>query len=781
MTRSGSILGNRVVRKEDPGLLTGANAYTDDIVAEGELHVVFVRSTMAHADLVSVDTSEAEQLPGVITVFTSSTMSGGEAISAAGAFEGLPDCNGFPMLPATFNRPPLARGRVRFVGDIVAAVIAETQTQAVDAAEAVVIEYEPLPVLVDVEAAVAEGAELLWPEHGSNVCFETALGTEVDPLEGADVVVSERIVSQRLAGVPMEPNAFLAIPGEDGSMTAYIASQNPHATRDTLAPLIGMDPAKLRVIAPWVGGGFGPKTGLYVEYVIAAAAALRMGRPVKWTEGRSEDMVSLVHGRAQILRADLGLRSDGTIVGLKAEVLAETGAYPGIGAFLPVLTQTMSQAVYKIPKVSFHARSVMTNTTTTAAYRGAGRPEATQMVERILDIAADELGMDPVEIRRKNFLDPASFPLTTVTGANYDCGEYAKALDAVVAASGYEELRAEQARRREAGDRRLLGIGVSSYVEVTAPLGLHVEYGGIEVNEDGTVSARVGTSAHGQGHDTSFSMLVSEVLGVPMDKVIHIQSDTQEVPRGAGTMGSRSLQTGGSALHVSAEAVLAKARTLAAHLLEASEDDIVVGDGGLEVTGVPSSTVSWADLAKASNDDSRRPADMEPGLKHENDFDGTDSTYPFGSHVAVVEVDAETGGVKLVRMVAVDDCGRILNPLLVAGQQHGGIAQGVAQALFEEVRYDANGNPLTSNLIDYLMPSAADLPSFEVSNTETASPRNPLGAKGIGESGTIGSTPAVHNAVVDAVSHLGVRHIDMPCTPQRVWEAIKGAGALAPA
>jgi carbon-monoxide dehydrogenase large subunit len=781
MTRSGSILGNRVLRKEDPGLLTGANAYTDDIVAEGEAHIVFVRSTMAHAELLSVDISEAAQMPGVVAIYTSASLSGGEAPSAAGADQGLPDCNGFPMLPPTFNRPPLARGRVRFVGDIVAAIIAESQVQGVDAADAVVVDYEPLPALVDVEEAVADGAELLWPEHGSNVCFETALGQDEDPLEGADVVVRERIVSQRLAGVPMEPNAFLAIPGGDGSMTCYIASQNPHATRDTLAPLLGMDPDKLRVIAPWVGGGFGPKTGLYVEFVIAGAAALRLGRPVKWLESRSENMVSLVHGRAQVLRAELGLRSDGTIVGLSADVLAETGAYPGIGAFLPVLTQTMSQGVYKIPKVRFRARSVMTNTTTTASYRGAGRPEATQMLERILDIAADELGIDPAEIRRKNYLDPESFPLTTVTGANYDSGEYAKSLDAALEASGYAELRAEQERRRAAGDPKLLGIGVSSYVEVTAPLGLHQEYGAVEVNEDGTVTVRVGTSGHGQGHDTSFSMLVNEVLGVPIEKVVHIQSDTAEVPRGQGTMGSRSLQTGGSAIHVSSQAVLAKARTLAAHLLEANEDDIVVGEGGLEVTGVPTSMVSWADLAKAANDPARRPADMEAGLKHENDFDGGDSTFPFGSHVAVVEIDRETGAVELVRHVAVDDCGRILNPMLVAGQQHGGIAQGVAQVLFEEVRYDADGNPLTANLIDYLMPSAADLPSFEVSNTQTDSPRNPLGAKGIGESGTIGSTPAVHNAVVDALSHLGVRHIDMPCTPNRVWEAIQAAGTPVPA
>lgn len=776
MARSGSILGNSVLRKEDPGLLTGANRYTDDIVVEGETHIVFVRSTMGHAELRSVDTSEAETMPGVLAVLTAENISPRKDVpNAAGATEGIPDYHGFPLLPPTFNRPPLARGRVRFAGDIVAAVVAETQAQAVDAAENVVIDYQPLPVVTDLEEAVAEGAPVIWEEHGSNVCFETAIGNEEDPLEGADVVVSQRIVSQRLAGVPMEPNAFLGIPGEDGSLKAYIASQNPHTVHAGLAPLLNLPPEKLHLIAPWVGGGFGPKAGLYVEYVIGGLAALRLGRPVKWTETRSENMVSMVHGRAMVMNASLGLRSDGTIVGLKAEVLADAGAYPAIGAFLPVLTQTMSQAVYDIPKISFHARSIVTNSTTTAAYRGAGRPEATQMVERILDVAADEIGMDPAELRRKNFIPPERFPLTTITGANYDSGEYAKALDAVLEASGYQELRAEQERRRKVEDPKLLGIGVSAYVEVTAPLGLHSEYGSCEVREDGKVVIKAGTSSHGQGHDTAFSMLVSDALGIEADDIIFVQSDTAEVPRGQGTMGSRSLQTAGSAIHEAAQVVLGKARTLAAHLLEASADDIVVGDGGLQVTGVPTSTLSWAELAKAANDDSRRPSGMDPGLSHEHDFDGGDSTYPFGAHVAVVEIDRETGGVQLIRHVAVDDCGRILNPMLVSGQQHGGIAQGVGQALYEWVQYDADGNPVTSNLMDYLMPSAAEFPSFEVSNTETDSPRNPLGAKGIGESGTIGSAPAVHNAVVDALSHLGVRHVDMPCTPQRIWEAISAA------
>jgi carbon-monoxide dehydrogenase large subunit len=436
----------------------------------------------------------------------------------------------------------------------------------------------------------------------------------------------------------------------------------------------------------------------------------------------------------------------------------------------------MSVGVYEIPKVRFDAKTVVTNNTTIGAYRGAGRPEATQLIERVMDVAADQIGMDPAEIRRVNFMQPDSFPRTTITGGNYDSGEYEKALDTVLEAAGYADLRAEQAARRESGDPKQLGIGVSAYVEVTAPVGLHIEWGACEINEDGSATVFAGTSVHGQGHATAFAMLASDVLGIPIEKITLVNSDTSRVPRGAGTMGSRSLQTAGSAIHLASEAVLDRAKQIAAHLLEASADDIEVGDGGLQVAGVPAKSVSWVDLAAASQDASRLPDGMEAGaLRHELDFDGTDSTFPFGAHVSVVEVDTETGQVKMLRHVAVDDCGRILNPLLVRGQQHGGIAQGAAQALFEHVQYDSDGNPITSNLMDYAIPSAAELCSFEASNTETDSPRNPLGAKGIGESGTIGSTPAIHNAVVDAVSHLGVTHIDMPCTAERVWAAIQAA------
>ena len=766
MAASGSILGNAVLRMEDPTLLTGDGEYVDDLRFPGLAHVVFIRSTVAHAMVTSVDLGDAASMPGVLAVYRGDDL-------------GLPPFQGFVMMPPELNRPIFASERVRFVGDLVAAVVAESRAQAVDAAECIMVDYDPLPVMTTAAAALAPDAPILFPEHGSNVCFATDLGDDVDALDGADVVAEVTMISQRLAGAPMENNGIVAVPGDpDGGVACWISHQAPHGAHESIVAVLGLEHDQVRVRCPWVGGGFGPKSAVYPEYFVAAAAAIALGRPVKWAATRSEDMVSLVHGRDYVMTGKLGLKRDGTIVGYDADIAASAGAYPVIGAILPMLTQMLSVGVYDIPKVHFHAVTALTNTTPVGAYRGAGRPEATQLIERVLDVAADLLDIDPAEIRRRNFLAPEDFPLTTTSGANYDSGEYAKALDAVLAASGYAELRAEQERRRAADDPKLLGIGVSAYVEVTAPVGLHVEYGAVEVNDDGTADLIVGTSVHGQGHHTAFAMLASDVLGIPMDKLRLVNSDTARVPRGAGTMGSRSLQTAGSAIHVASTEVLAKGRQIAAHLLEADTDDIVIGDGGLQVAGVPAKAVSWAELAVASRDASQLPDGVEPApLRHELDFDGTDSTYPFGAHVSVVEVDRETGEVTMLRHIAVDDCGRILNPLLVHGQQHGGIAQGAAQALLEWVQYDADGNPLTATLLDYSVPSAAELPSYEVSNTQTDSPRNPLGAKGIGESGTIGSTPAIHNAVIDAVSHLGVTHIDMPCTPERVWEALEVAGS----
>lgn len=760
----GSILGNAVLRREDPTLLTGEDEYFDDMEIDGLGFVYFARSPVAHATINSIDTSDAKTIAGVVGVWTADDLE-------------LPPLLGFAMFPPLFARPLLAQGKVRLVGDIIAVVVADSLSAAADAASAIWMDFDPLPAVTDPEVALEDDAPVLFEENGSNLCFETGIGLEDgDPNEGADHIAKVRIVSQRLAGVPIESNGIIVVPDADDHLTVWIPSQNPMSVREALAAELGLEPVNLRVVAPMVGGGFGPKSGVYVEHILTAQLARKLGRPLKWTELRSENMLSLLHGRAMTMYGEMGFSNDGTIVGFNASVIADAGAYPAIGGFLTFFTQTMIQGVYKIPKVRFHARSAATNTTPTGAYRGAGRPEATQLLERLMDVAADELGLDPVEIRNKNFLDPEDFPLTTHGGANYDSGDYALALEKAHTEADYVNLLEEQKQRRASDASKQLGIGVSAYVEVTAPAGLHIEYGAVEINDDGSVTAKVGTSAHGQGHITAFSMIISEMLGIEMDKIVILQSDSDQIPRGQGTMGSRSLQTAGSAIHVASETVLDKAKKLAAHLLEASTEDITVGGGGLHVAGVPANALSWAELVSAANDDSQRPEAMDSGLAHELDFDGTDSTFPFGAHIAVVEVDTETGGVELIRHVAVDDCGRILNPLLVTGQQHGGIAQGAAQALYEGVFYDSDGNPLTGNLMDYAIPSAAELPYFETFNTETPSPRNPLGAKGIGESGTIGSTPAIQNAVIDAVSHLGVKHIDMPLTAERVWSAIRSSG-----
>lgn len=765
MAASGSILGNAVRRVEDPRILHGAAQYFDDFEVDGLLHMVFVRSTMAHARIESIDTSEAAAMPGVVGVYTAADLS-------------LEPLQGFAMVPAALSRPPLATERVRFVGDAIAAVIAETRSEAVDAAEFVIVDYDPLPAVVDPEVALADGAEILFPEHGSNLAIEFNFGEDPTIFDDADVVVEGRFVNQRVAAVPMESNGIL-VEVDGDAVTAYVPTQAPHGVRDPLASVLGLEPDQVRVIAPAVGGGFGAKTGLYPEMAVVAKLAQQLGRPAKWTETRSENMVAMNQGRDQIQYTEMGLKRDGTITGLRARIVCNAGGYPGIGGFLPFLTRSMGQGVYRIPKVEVNTRTAATNTTPTGAYRGAGRPEAAAMIERIVDMAAVELDIDPLEIRKLNFIRPEEFPLTTVTGANYDVGEYAKALDEAARVAGYDDLRREQAARRERRDVKQLGIGVSAYVEVTAG-GLFQEYGAVAVQPDGDVTVTVGTSAHGQGHETAFKMIVAELLGVDMDAVHVIQSDTGVVPRGSGTMGSRSLQIGGSAVYRSAEVVLDKAREIAAHLLEADPADIVVHDDGkVGVAGVPARALTWAELAVAANDDARRPPDVEPGLAAEVDFNQGEATYPFGAHIAVVEVDTETGRVEHLRHIAVDDCGRVLNPLLVRGQQHGGIAQGVAQALYEGVVYDDDGNPLTGNLMDYAIPSAAELPSFEASNTETATPLNPLGAKGIGESGTIGSTPAVQNAVVDALSVFGIRHLDMPLTAERVWRAISEARSTA--
>ena len=759
----GSILGAAVRRREDPRLVTGQGRFVADLPAEGALHAHFVRSPVAHARIRALDVTAARAMPGVAAIFTAEDL-------------GLPRRAGFAPLGDAFSKPPLAEGVVRFVGDPVALVLAETREQAADAVAAIDLDLEPLPHVVDPVAALAEGAPLLFPDHGTNLAFQNAFGGDGDALEGAEVIVRGRFVNQRVAAVPLETHAGLAIPGADGGLLFYVSSQQVFAVRDTLAEMLGMEERQVHVISLDVGGGFGAKAGCQLENVAIAAAARRLARPVRWMETRSENMVAMTHGRAQVQEVELGATRDGRLVGLRVKVLADAGAYPAIGAFLPLLTGMMSSGVYVIPRIDYSSRSAATNTTTTGAYRGAGRPEAAAMLERSMDLLARELKLDPVEVRRRNLIPSDAFPYKTQGGYTYDSGNYAGALDEVVKLSGYQELRQEQARRRETGDPRLLGIGVSVYVEITA-VGATSEWGSVEVQPDGRVIVLCGTTNYGQGHETTLAQIAAEELQVPYDMVSVIESDTAVVKRGDGSVGSRSMQLGGSAVHNAAGAVRAKAMRIASHLLEVGHEDLELKEGRFQVVGVPGSGVTWLDVAGAAADPSRLPDDVEPGLKEDLDFLQDDASFPFGAHVCVVEVDAETGSTKVLKLVAVDDCGRIVNPLLAEGQVHGGIAQGLAQALFEEVVFDADGNPVTSSLLDYTAPMATEMPEIVTGHTVTPSPLNPLGAKGIGESGTIGSTPAVQNAVIDAVSHLGVRHIDMPLTSDRVWRAIQEAAA----
>jgi aerobic carbon-monoxide dehydrogenase large subunit len=752
--------GKAVRRLEDPPLIRGTGTYTDDVDVPGALHAAFVRSEVAHGRILGIDTDTAATAPGVAGVYTAADLAV-EPIALG------------PEVAAGMRRPILAHDRVRFQGEAIAVVVADTREAAVDAAELVEVDIEPLDTIVDPERALDEDAPKLYPDEGTNLAFASE-PTDTDVLAEADVVVAGRYVNQRLCAVPLEPAAAVAAPDEEtGGVRIWAPIQGPHAARDLFAACLGLEKDAVRLTVPNVGGAFGSRIPPYPEQVVIAAAARELGRPVRYVESRWESMIAMQHGRAQLQEVELGAKRDGTLVGLKVRIIADFGAYPGDAGPLPTLTGQMASGVYRIPRVDYAYKAVVTNTTPIGAYRGAGRPEATALIERAMDQLAATLDIDPAELRRRNFIPPDDFPHKTAAGACYDSGEYERALDRVLQAAGYEDLRAEQARRREDGDVRQLGIGLCTYVELT---GFGSELGMCTVEEDGTVTVTTGTSPQGQGHETTWAQLVSWTLGVPMTVVRVVHSDTARVPRGMGTMGSRTLQVGGTAMVTATREVLAKGRALAAHLLEAAVDDVQIVRGeGLGVAGTPSATLSWAELAKAAADPSRLPEGMEPGLEATSDFVTPDSSYPFGAHLAVVEVDIETGLTKLRRHVTVDDSGKIANPMLAEGQIHGGIAQGVAQALYEEMAYDEDGNCLTGSLVSYAVPTAAELPFFETARTETPSPLNPLGAKGIGESGVIGSTPAVWNAVVDAVAHLGVENIDMPATPQRVWQAIQGA------
>ncbi|HLQ60439.1 MAG TPA: xanthine dehydrogenase family protein molybdopterin-binding subunit [Candidatus Acidoferrales bacterium] len=735
---AGSILGASVRRLEDPRLLRGQGAYVDDLPLPGCLHAVFVRSPVPHARIIGV-----ERPAGVYV---------------AQDLELRPFLS-FQLMPEAFARPPLAGEVVRFAGDAVAVAVAESREAAADLAAAVQVDYDPLPVVSDPEAAASEGSPLLFPEAATNVAFTVEAGGEGDPLEGAEVVVRQRFRNQRLAAVPMEGNACAAAP-EGAGLVVWASTQSPFQVRFAVAEAVGLPEDQVRAVAPDVGGGFGAKLSVYPEFLVIAALAWKLKRPVKWVETRSEGFLALNHGRALVQDVELGATREGRLVGLRVQVTADAGAYAILGAFLPFYGGQMASGAYAIPRIEYRSQSVVTNTTPVSAYRGAGRPEAAALIERAMDLLAQELELDPAELRRRNLV--ADFPYQTATMATYDSGDYLRALEEALRLAGYAELRREQAARRASGSPRLLGIGLSCYVEVTA-VGITDEFGSVELRPDGRALVLAGTASHGQGHGTAYAQIVADRLGLPLDRVEVVEADTARVPRGDGTSGSRSIQLAGSALAKAADTVREQVLKLAADRLEARAQDLVLAEGQVAVAGVPTRALTLGELA----------ASAAGSLKASQDFNQGDQTYPFGCHLAVVEVDVETGLVTHLRHIAVDDCGRVINPLLAEGQIHGGVAQGAAQALFEEVVYDADGTPRTTSLLDYGFPTAAEMPQLETAFTETPTLLNPLGAKGIGESGTIGATPAVWNAVLDALSHLGVRHLDMPLTPDRVWAALR--------
>jgi carbon-monoxide dehydrogenase large subunit len=757
-----SILGTRVLRTEDPRFLTSGGVYTEDVVDErlaGACHVFFVRSPVAHARLGGIDVSAALSAPGVVAAFTAADV-GDLAPIKPGA-----------MFNQEMARPILAADKVRFVGDPVAIVVTEQPYQGEDAVELVDVDYDPLPAVIDLDDA-ASGQVLLYEEAGTNVTANFGDPGSLDEhlFDECEVVTTRTILNQRVAPAPMETRAAAAAWDSSGRLTAWIPNQGAQGTKSSLARLLGVPDEQVRVITPDVGGAFGAKFGADPEHALVAWVARRLGRPARWNETRYENLIAMTHGRAQQQTVTIGGRRDGTVLAYRLEIVQDAGAHVRIGAMLPFLTILMAPGPYAIPRAEAIAKSVVTTTTPLGAYRGAGRPEATAAIERAVDLFAAEIGMDPAEVRRRNLLPKFTEPHRTKFGALYDTGDYAAALDKVLAAAGYDELRREQAGRRARGDTVALGIGLASYVEITgmgdgeeAP---PQENATVEVHPDGTATILTGTSPHGQGHATAWAMLASDELGIPVDKITLKWGDTDLIPEGGGTGGSRSLQHGGSAVQKASQELIEIARERAASELEANPADLRfdIERSAFEVAGDPDASVPLAHLAE------------EERLVVRTVFTAPGATFPFGSHVAVVEVDTETGKVVLRRMVTVDDAGFVLNPLLAEGQRHGGIAQGAAQAFVEEVVYDGDGNPLTASFADYPFLSATEVPSFELADMQTLTTYNPLGVKGIGEAGSIGATPAVQNAVIDALAHLGVRHIDMPASPQRVWQALRTAG-----
>jgi aerobic carbon-monoxide dehydrogenase large subunit len=756
-----------VVRTEDPRLLTVGGTYVDDL-REPELaqaaRVTFVRSPIAHALITGIDVSAAREAAGVVAVLTAADL---DDLPPPPPDSGLTGTEGLPFpLGGHWSEPLFAVDRVRFVGEPVAMVITDDRYQGEDAAELVSVDYEQLPAVVGVDGALA-GESLLFPPAGSNVAVSTGTPTDSAAFDGCDAVVEQVIVNQRLAPVPLEGRAAAAR-WADGKLTLWVSTLNAQIARFILAGALGLDPPNIRVVAPDVGGGFGAKIGVDRDGLLVAWAAKHIGRALRCAETRSENMLGMTHGRAQRQVVKIGGTRDGRILAYRLEIVQDTGAYSRMGGFLPFLTSLMAAGPYDIGHVETAYQVVVTNATPISAYRGAGRPEATAAIERAVDLFAAEIGMDAAEVRRVNLVPADKFPYTSGSGATYDTGEYVAGLDKVLTGAGYAELRAEQARRRERGDVLQLGIGVASYVEITAADADGGETARLVVHDDGTVTVYTGSSAHGQGHHTAWAMLVQAELGIDMSKVTVIHGDTDLIPMGVGTYASRSLQLGGVAVQMAAVEVKEHARKVAAEMLEASEADLEldVDRGVWQVRGDPATSTTWAQVATHVG---------EAGLAADVNYTEGKPTFPFGTHLAVTEVDTETGKARLIRHVTVDDAGTVLSPVLAEGQRHGGIAQGVAQALLEEMVYDSEGNPVTGTLVDYAIITATELPSFELLASETPATVNPLGAKGIGEAGTIGATPATQNSVIDAVSHLGIRHIDMPLTPARVWAAISEA------
>jgi len=776
-------MGNSVPRKEDPALLTGRTNFVDEIRLPGMLHFALARSPHAHARVTNIDVSAALEHPNVVAVFTGEDLAGEWAI-------GIP-C-GWPVTEdiKVPDHWPLARGEVNHAGDGVAVVVATDRYAAQDALELIEVDYEPLEAVVDVEAALEDGAPLVHEQFGTNECYTWTLGTgDVDDaFERADVVVRGRYIQQRLIPSPIEPRGVVVTPEPaNGGFTVYSSTQVPHFVKDLLALICGVPDTKLRVVAPDVGGGFGSKLNVYAEEVLALVLARKLGVPVKWIEGRSENHLATIHGRGQVQYMELAAKRDGEILGMKVRLLADMGAYlqlltPGIA----VLGAFTFPGLYTFPAYSFECTGVFTNLTPTDAYRGAGRSEASYAHERIMDDLARELEMDPAELRLKNLMPPFDEPTTTPAGVMYDSGNYEVCMRKALELADYEGLRAEQRRRREAGDARQLGIGIGNFTESgglspsKVAAGVRLQSGGweaasVRILASGKAEVVTGTSPHGQGHVTSWSQIVADAFGIPVEDVEVLHGDTMVAPYGRDTYGSRSLAVGGVAVHLACEKVIEKGRKLAAHMLEAAEGDIEFEGGRFSVAGSPDQNVTMQDVAGTAYLAANIPEGMEPGLSEEYFYDPPNFTFPFGAHICVTEVDTETGHVRIRDYFGVDDCGPVINPIIVDGQIHGGIAQGVAQALYEEAVYDEDGNLVTGSMVDYLVPGAPELPNYTLERTVTPSPSNALGVKGIGEAGTIGSPPAVINSVIDALSHLGVTHIDMPASPLNVWRTIQEA------